>query len=970
MISEEMSVAIVGMSCRLPGGDSPNQFWHMLDQQQTAVGRVTLRESLNEPSVSPKRLRDPAYVAARARIQNPAMFDAAYFGINLAEARITDPQHRLLLELAATTIVSAGYETATQDQSVGVFAGCSTSSYWHENLLPRHELREDPGDLALRLANDRDFVASRISYRLGLNGPAVGVSTACSTSLVAMHLAVSSLLEMECDLALVGAATVTSPLAEGYSAPAGSILSPDGRCSPFRRTSRGAVPGDGGAMFLLRRLADVDPSDPVLAVIRGSAVNNDGADKAGFTAPSPTAQRAVIAEALSVANVEAHTVDYVEAHGTGTPIGDPIELSTLAELYGRGRENAVIVGSVKANVGHLDAAAGAAGLVKLVQMFANKRIPGMPRDDDLESRPIPGAQLSLALESTEWPDRGVPRRAAISSFGMGGTNAHVVLEQPPSRAEVAQPTSVGTATLRLSAKSTAALRHQVRAIGDLAGETSPSELADALVHRRDWPYRAAVCVRTRDELRGWATLTERSLDVAAAPSSSRSVVLVLPGQGSERPQMGLDLCRTETEFAEPFHTALDAAARQLRAVEAQGLWTQDAGWTRLDEGTLFVQIALFVTQYASVRYLQSTGLRAAAMVGHSVGEWAAAVLGGVLSLEDAAAGIVLRGRLMGGALPGAMLAVSLSAEDAARFGGPSVVVAADNSPGAAVLAGDVSAIEVLEKRARDEGVGFRRLAVPHAFHSPAMSTPAESLGAALRGLQAQRPTIAIASTLTGSWAEPGVFGAATYWAEELRSPVRFREAIQTTTRLERPVLVEVGHGSLLAALKQTAGAHVDVRPMGIGGDDEVKECHGLWGWLWSLGAHLPPRGQTRPRHVLDLPIFDPEYLWVDAPGADWVPSPARTLDSTALATNRDVDQDILGLVTRLLADAVGRTTVGIDDDFFAMGGDSLVASRVVSRLRTQHGIDLVEPSDLFDNASPRALAGLLEQRMTAILDSQ
>jgi phthiocerol/phenolphthiocerol synthesis type-I polyketide synthase E len=618
-------VAVIGMACRFPGADTPEGFWRHLEQGDECLHRFSLRESLEDEEVDPELLGHLDYVPVKGLLRNADLFDPHYFGISEADARVTDPQHRLLLDCAAAAMDDAGYGRIGE-ATVGVFAGASTATYWHENLLSNPEVIREHGPLSIRLGNDKDFLASRISYLLGLDGPSVGVSTACSTSLAAVHLACESIKRGECDLAIAGGVTVSLPLSAGYRYERGGILAPDGVCRAHGAGANGTVPGDGVGVVVLKRCTEaVRDRDHIYAVIRGTAMNNDGNAKIGFTAPSQGAHERVIADALRRSAVERDSVSYLETHGTGTPIGDSLELAALLSSYGpRSAGHPLFIGSVKANVGHLDAAAGIAGLVKAILAVRQGVIPPHLAAADPAS---PLAQdesvVRSAASAQPWPPNGTPRRAAVSSLGMGGTNVHAIIEEAPARpGRISPETQSGPYVLPLSGRTRLAVQRQAEdLVGWLAGHPG-SRLADVAFTlqkgRREWDYRAAVvCADPASAaagLRGCADSVTR-----AEPGADGSVFFVFGGGASSAVN---DLLPAEPAYREAYEAVL-SAARALDPALAltSGQWPAGLG--------------SFAEQYALAQLFISRGVRPAAVIGQGIGECVAGCLSGVLSLESA-----------------------------------------------------------------------------------------------------------------------------------------------------------------------------------------------------------------------------------------------------------------------------------------------------------------------------------------------
>ena len=749
----------------------------------------------------------------------------------------------------------------------GVYAGVGESSYLLHNLVPNRDLVERVGAFQTALGNDKDFVPTRVSYKLNLHGPSVSVQTGCSTSLVAVHLAAQALLNGECDIALAGGATVIAPR-RGYRHEAGGILSADGHCRAFDAEASGAVPASGAGVVVLRRLADAQADGDVIhAVIRGSAINNDGSRKLGFTAPSVDGQADVIAEALAVAGVEPRTISYIEAHGTGTPLGDPVEVAALRSVFGSVGSGRIALGSVKTNVGHLDTAAGVIGLIKTVlAMNARELPPSLHLRTPNARLELDGSPFGVNTELIPWT--GEVLRAGVSSFGIGGTNAHVVLESAPPR-----PASSGDGRrhlLPLSAASPAALdASAARLAAQLESESGESfaDIAFTLQQGR-WhlPYRRFVVAA--DPAEAAAALT-----APATPRHSAAeyrVVFAFPGQGTQRTGMARALYKQEPVFRAELDRAADLLAPHL-GMDIRDLLYR-APEQRRDEirQTRYAQPTLFAVEYALARLWESWGVRPAAMLGHSVGELVAACLAGVLSPADAARLVAVRGQLMQEAAEGAMVAVPLPEAAAAALldSGEGLALAAVNGPRECVVSGPVPAVEAIEESLRARGVGFTRLRTSHAFHSPLMDGAAAAFTAEVARAELSAPRIPFVSNVTGSWITEAEATDPAYWGRQLRATVRFGDAL-TTAGDPDVLLLEVGPGGTLSGLARSAGVFRAAIPALPASGDAQVEALTAAGELWSQGGTLSWtawHGANRPRRI-ELPTypFQRERHWVTPP---------------------------------------------------------------------------------------------------------
>ncbi|MFS8070544.1 MAG: type I polyketide synthase, partial [Byssovorax sp.] len=649
-------IAVIGMSGRFPGAKDVDELWRNVRDGVESISFFS-DEELLAAGVDAALLRDPGYVKARGVLPDIELFDAAFFGVSPTEAQMMDPQHRLFLEHAFEAMDSAGYSAERYGGATAVYAGCGGSNtYFLENLHGNEEVRGRVTEYQLLLSNGGDFLATRVSYKLGLRGPSVAVQTACSTSLVAVCMACHSLLTYQSDMALAGGAAVSLPQRSGYLYQEGMILSPDGHCRAFDAGARGTVGGSGVGVVVLKRLADaIEAGDHIHAVIKGSAINNDGSSKVGYTAPSVEGQAEAIAHALEAAEVSPETIGYVEAHGTGTALGDPIEIAALTRAFRAGtrKKGFCAVGSLKPNVGHLDAAAGVAGLIKAIQALKHKELPPMLHFE----APNPAIDFAASpfyvnTKLSSWSAGPTPRRAGVSSFGMGGTNAHVVLEEAP----LTEPSGASRPwkVLALSAKTADALEKMTANLGERLKQDPDLNLADAAhtlsVGRRAYAYRRAIlCEEAGDAALSLSTLDPARVFTGREAAPARPVVFMFPGQGAQRVNMASALYRDEGAFSEQIDRCAEILAPtlglDLRSVLYPSEAQAESAARRLDQ-TAVAQPALVAIEIALARLWMSWGVRPQAMIGHSIGEYAAACVAGVLTLEDALSLAAARGRMM------------------------------------------------------------------------------------------------------------------------------------------------------------------------------------------------------------------------------------------------------------------------------------------------------------------------------------
>jgi amino acid adenylation domain-containing protein len=953
-------IAIVGMAGRFPGSRDVEELWRNLRDGVEAV-RFPGPEELAARGLDPARLADPSWVKAASQMDGYDSFDDLFFGVNPREAELMDPQHRVLLECAWEALESAGYDPQNIAGRAGVYAGATLSTYLLFHLIG-NPLTAGADPLQVVLGNASDALATRISYKLNLRGPSHSVQCACSTSLVAVHTACQSLLNEECDLALAGGVSIQADAGLGYRYVPGSVVSPDGHCRAFDAAAQGSIFGSGVGLVVLKRLEDaLADRDTIRAVILASAVTNDGSVKVGFTAPGVEGQAAVISEALAMAGIDPTTIGYIEAHGTGTALGDPIEIRAVTRAFSEytDRRGFCAIGSLKSNVGHLDVAAGVAGLIKTVLAVEHGEVPPSlhyeqpnPRVD-FASSPV---YVNTAL--TPWPGE-TPRRAGVNSFGLGGTNANVVLEEAPSPQPAlrTRPWQL----LTLSARTPEALAAAGERLASHLAERPDLDLADAaytlavgrqafgarqaLVSRD--PEDGAACLAAGDPVR---LLTGTSEDW---PESGRPVAFVFPGQGAQHVNMGRDLYESEPVYQDEIDRAAALLAPRLGLDLRHDVLYPAAGGeadaARHLARTSIAQPALLAVEVALARLLISWGVRPKAMLGHSLGEYAAAVLAGVFSFEAALELVAERGRLIEQiGSEGTMLAIPLSESEITPFLSGEVHLAALNAPSLVSIAGPAAELAELASRLAGEGVAAMPLQVAFAGHSPRTEPAMAPFQERVAAAGPKAPEIPFVSSTTGTWigaaeaADPG------YWGRHMRQPVRFSDGIEALRAEPGMALLEVGPGAGLSPLIRWHLASPGERPV-VAAMRQPKDTSsdlatllGALGRLWVSGARIDWQGfyagQGRRRVPLPTYPFERRRHWIDAPGATAVISisqaaPARKA-RPALRTGYVAPRDLYEReIAYVWQDVLGVAEVGADDNFYELGGHSLLATQVASRLR-------------------------------------
>lgn len=992
------AIAVIGMAGRFPGADSVTQFWDNLRRGEESI--VTLSEEmLAAAGVSAKTLADPDYVRRAAVLNGVDEFDAEYFGITPYTAQLMDPQQRLFLQTAWHALEDSGYDPGEYDGAIGVFASSTASGYLMDNLMSHRDPRTLVGEginvemFNLVLLNDKDYLATRVSHELNLRGPSLSVQTACSSSLVAVHLACQSLLSGECDIALTGASAIRIPHHVGYTYEPGAMVSKSGQCRPFDAQADGTIFGSGVAALVLKPLqAALGDGDRIHAVIRGSAVNNDGSLKMTYAAPAVAGQAEVIAEAQAVAEVDSSTIGFVETHGTGTPLGDPIEIEALRqafEISEHTRPGPCVLGSVKSNIGHLDAASGVAGLVKTILCLKNKAIP--PTVHYTAPNPelhLPDTPFVVANTHTRWESDG-PRRAGVSSFGVGGTNAHVVVEEAPAPVSAA-PAPRGPQVLLLSARTADSLRD---ARSELAGELSRRDgandlslpdVAFTLAGRRAHEMRlAAVVTEPADAV---AVLTADEHENSASGQcpqgidrDANRVAFLFPGQGAQHAGMARGLYETEPVFRDHFEKCANGFAEELGIDVRAEVFGGDGSDTGRLESTDLAQPALFAVEYALAQLVISFGVRPAALAGHSIGELVAATLAGVFDFDDAIKIVSLRARLMHAAPPGAMVAVATGPDDIAAHLAGEVDLAAVNESGSCVVAGSEQAIRDFTGRLSATGVPVRRVRTSHAFHSRSMDEVLAPFADYLSTLTLHAPLIPMLSNITGTWMTDEEATDPKRWAQHIRSTVRFADNAKELLDDPYRVLVEVGPGGSLtgsaARLPGWGQNHRAVRLMRhpLQSRDDRNAFLLALGQLWSAGVEVDWTrlyGESAQRVTLPGYAFARRRHWVE-------PDLTHTRSGSALDQNglpvrqgqrreggsgtpADARSQMQAALQRIWSQCLGVEAVGSGDNFFALGGDSLLAIGV-AMAASHEGLELT-PQDLYDHDSLAALADTLVAR--------
>ena len=1009
-------VAIVGMAGRFPGAQNVREFWQNLLAARESISFFEPAELERAPNEPAEIRNDPHYIRARGVLEGAETFDAGFFGINPREAALMDPQHRVFLETAWEAFEDAGYDPLAYTGPIGVFAGSANNTYFPAVIAPRRAGESPAASLQTMLGNEKDYLATRTSYKLNLRGPSLNIQTACSTSLVAVAQAYQSLQGYQCDMAIAGGISITSPQKRGYLYHEGAIVSPDGHCRAFDAQAGGTVFSNGTGVVVLKRMADaVADHDHIYAVIKGVGVNNDGSARVSFAAPSVDGQAEAIAMAQALAGVDAGSITYVETHGTGTALGDPVEIAGLTQAFRLGTEGNQFcaIGSVKSNIGHLDAAGGIAGLIKTSLALQNAKIPASLN----YTQPNPKINFAATpfyvnAKLADWPAAETPRRAGVSAFGSGGTNAHVILEEAPEHQ------SSGPARAEqlfvISARSQTALDHAAHNLASyLSSSDAALNLADAAftlqTGRRHFPHRRATVARTATEA-AEALLSSDSKRVWSRKCEhpDAPVVFLFPGQGAQQVNMGRGLYENEPIFA----AQVDECAEVLRPLLGLDLRTllypqpghEEEASRQLKE-TFITQPALFVVEYALAQLWMQWGVAPKAMIGHSLGEYVAACLAGVFSRNVALRILSERARMMQELPAGAMLALRLPEADVIPLLEDKLSIAALNSPGMTVVSGPFDAIDALSATLEEKKVMYRRLATSHAFHSAMLDPMLPGFAEVVSSVQMHPPQVPFVSSLTGTWITDEQATSPDYWVQQVRRAVRFSSGIAELLHDPANILLEVGPGQTLstlarqhpakqptheivASLKSEENAKPDVRSKDVRSQD-IRSMLEAVGHIWSAGGSVDWARfhGNEARHRVSLPTypFERQRYWIDSPpvAADQTASPANELSTyseskeqpmtianpnqnpgdsllsqqaAALAKLRTLFSDISGLSADQLVASV---------PFLEIGLDSLLLTQASTAIEKSFGVHVTFRQLLEELSSLDALAAHLAPSMPA-----
>lgn len=976
-----LEIAVIGMAGRFPGARNIEEYWGNLKNGKESVHFFS-DEELEAAGVDSDLIRNPRYVKAKAVVPDAEWFDSDFFDYSPREAEVIDPQLRIFHECAWEALEHAGYDSEQTNGAIGLFAGASASIYWQlVAMLSRSESTAE--QFAALALSDKDFLSTRISHKLNLKGPSVNVDSACSTSLLAIHMACRALLTGECRMALAGGVTVTVPRTEGYLYEEGMVSSPDGHCRAFDAKAKGTVGGEGAGIVVLKPLKQaLADGDSIYAVIKGSASNNDGMRKVGFSAPSIEGQAEVIRAAQRMARIAPESISYVEAHGTGTALGDPVEIEALKLAFQTENTGFCRIGSVKTNIGHLNSAAGVAAFIKTVLSLHHKQLPPSLHFDAPNPKiDFANSPFAVNTELIPWTNEHYPLRAGVSSFGIGGTNIHVVLEEAPPQPDGDEGSAAQL--VLLSAKTESGLEQATARLCAHMREHPSIPLSDVAytlqIGRRAFRHRRMFVCSSAEEARELLeTLPPERVHSRSCDNGQARLVFMFPGQGAQYVNMGLDLYHREPDFREAVDRCCDIV-RPLLDVNLKELLYPAGNDAAADcaerlKQTDVTQPVMFIFSYALAQLLMKWGLKPSALIGHSAGEYAAACLAGVMTLEEALELITLRGRLMHSMPPGAMLSVPLPEQELKPLLAEGVSVAAVNGASLCVASGTHDGIDSLERQLAEAGHACSRLHTSHAFHSAMMEPIMEPFRRKVSGMTLRAPGIPFISNVSGTWITAEEAVEPEYWVRHLRGTVRFADGLRELLRDGKAVFVEAGPGNALSAFvrrhpdKTARHASVNLvrHPKEQARDDDylLQQV----GRLWLEGARPDWKafhaGERRKRTALPTYPFERRRYWVDPPfeidvlkqGLSRKPaSESRPQDSAGFAKKNTVGEWLYAPVWErsFLQEETGSERSG--SLWVVFSPEDGVIPRLAACMREAgRDVVVVHPSDSFSQLNDRA----------------
>lgn len=924
-------IAIIAMTGRFPGANSINELWSNLSTNKETIEFFSEEEV--HSSVDEKLLKNKNYILATGEYADSELFDAQFFGMTPRESELMDPQQRKFLELSYEALELAGINPKVYQGDIGIFAGSANNTY--QKNLQFHQAKIDSlGEFNVMLANEKDYLASRVSFKLGLTGPAISMNTGCSTSLVAIIQAVDSIRNGQSDIALAGGISINGQKKKGYLHQTDSIFSNDGHCRPFDKDASGTLFNDGAGILVLKSLeeAKID-NDNILGVIKGVGINNDGRDKMSFTAPSISGQKDSIVKAMLDANINPDDISYVEAHGTATPVGDPIEFSALKQAYqelGGTKINSCVLGSIKSNIGHLTSAAGVAGIIKTILALRHKTIPAtlhfnkVNSSIDLDGSPFIISNKNVELKSDK-------NFAGVSSFGVGGTNAHIIIE---GHVDNSVNRSSEEELYILSAKSESALLEMQKRLDVDLEKTDHANAAFSLTKRQVYSFRSS-----RSSLGKWSSISKKV--------KAKKLCFMFPGQGSQYLLMGKELMKRFPDFASTMNYCCDEISQYLNKDMRDVLFNDNEDGQNILNDTYYTQPAIFIFEYSLARLLLSFGVRADYYVGHSIGELVAATINGVFKLEDALKVIAKRSNLMAKLPEGGMLTINMKREEVEMILPENVQIAAVNGSLSTVVAGETKSLEKLAKALEKKNVVTKMLHTSHAFHSEMMRPMVGEFITFLNEIKLNLPENRIFSTVTGR-SESELFTSPEYWAQHVVNPVLFANTISPLLD-EETIYLEIGPRETLKSLtlKEAGLKKVKIKSLSISdrkGENEVNAFLTTLGKLWTEGFEIDFEMLFENKEVRVIPVstyaFQGKRFWLDYPERKNKQNNIIT-EGTTIMNSQDGTM-LRDKIVEIFEEASGIDLNDYSDDtcFFEMGMDSLFLTQISLQLKNSFKIDL------------------------------
>ncbi|MDP9079352.1 MAG: amino acid adenylation domain-containing protein [Bacteroidota bacterium] len=955
-------IAVIGMAGRFPGAKNVDEFWNMLIEGREGTSFFTAAEL--DTSIPSVIKNDPAYVKARGILDGADEFDAAFFGFNPRSAELMDPQQRIFLEIAWEALEGTGYLPQKYNGQVGVFAGTGYNTYYTHNVLSHPAKVDQYGHFNVRTLNEKDYIATRTAYQLDLKGPAVAVHSACSTSSLAIAQAVSSIRCGQCDIALAGAVSVTSPIKSGHFYEEGSIMSKDGHCRPFDAEATGTVFSDGAGVVLLKSLEDAErDGDTIYAVIKGIGINNDGADKGSFGGPSAQGQAGAIAMAINDADIDPATISYIEAHGTATPLGDPIEIEGLNQAFGEQEQKQYCaIGSVKSNIGHTTAASGVAGLIKTALALKHRQIPpslfyqhSNPNINLTESPFYVNSTLKN-WESTE------KRRAGVSSFGVGGTNVHIILEEHisvPMQASTPKPLSIIT----WSAKTETSVGNYAKKLADFVDDNkdiSVADIASTLQNTRaDFNHRRFVIAGDNEMLSAKLNAPIETSSSKNLTSKASEIVFMFPGQGSQYVNMGRELYDNEPVFEAAVNECIDLLKDTPHSQIFDVIYPKTIDETTAEtiKNTFYTQPAIFIMEYAMAKLWISWGIEPAILTGHSIGEFVAGHLAGIFSLKDALLLISTRAKMVSEVAKGSMLSVRIDAETLATILPANLSIAVINSNKLSVVAGPDDLVVAFSEELSQKSIPSMLLQTSHAFHSAMMDDIVAPFEEVVKSIKLYPPVKPIVSTVTGTWMSEAEATNPHYWANHLRSTVRFANAVDTLQEEDGRILLEVGPGNVLATLaRQQVTVKTTPIMAGFEKNATLTEYYSVLralGQLWLNGTEPNWKAfyHDQQRLKVNLPAyaFDNKRYWLEAaPPVSATTTETEQTEQPTPIQKEQTQQSLMrkelltGKLKELFEDASGIEIDGASTDmnFIEIGFDSLLLTQIATNLKKEFNVPI------------------------------